>query len=157
MNRIEIVREYVDNVLLNMTDAVEKRCGYLHLYGVAQACAMIAIKRNENPELATIAGMLHDIYSYVTLNSKDHAHKGAGMAKDILESENVFSPEEINTICSAIYNHSDKGEKHSSFDEVLIDADVLQHCLYNPLFEVAEHEKMRFENLKIEFGMNQHT
>ena len=29
-----------------------------------------------------------------------------------------------------------KGSEHSSFDEVLIDADVLKHCLYNPLFDV---------------------
>lgn len=50
MNRIEKVREYVDNVLLNMTDTKERRCGYLHLYGVSQACTMIALKRNENVE-----------------------------------------------------------------------------------------------------------
>lgn len=51
-------------------------------------------------------------------------------------------------ICTAIHNHSSKASKHSSFDEVLIDADVLQHCLYNPIFDVAEHEKQRYENLK---------
>jgi hypothetical protein len=50
MNRLEEVREYVDSVLLNMTDVVERRCGYLHLYGVSQACALIALKRNENVE-----------------------------------------------------------------------------------------------------------
>jgi hypothetical protein len=56
-------------------------------------------------------------------------------------------------ICNAIYNHSSKDSKQSSFDEVLIDADVMQHCLYNPLFDVATHEKERFESLKIEFGL----
>lgn len=153
MNRIEKVREYVDDVLLNMSDAKEKRCGYLHLYGVSQACAMIAIKRKENFELATIAGMLHDIYSYSTMDTKDHAHKGSVMANEILRSLNIFSDDEINTICSAIYNHSSKGAKHSSFDEVLIDADVLQHCLYNPLFEIAEHEEARYKSLILEFEM----
>ncbi len=153
MNRIEKVRQYVDSVLLNMSDAQERRCGYLHLYGVSQACAMIAIKRNENLELATIAGMLHDIYSYSTMDTKDHAHKGSVMSKEILKSMNIFTGDEINAICNAIYNHSSKGTKHSSFDEVLIDADVLQHCLYNPLFEVDEHEKVRFEKLKYEFGL----
>jgi hypothetical protein len=48
VNRIEIVREYVDTVLLNMPNAAERRSGYLHLYGVLQACALIAMKRNEN-------------------------------------------------------------------------------------------------------------
>lgn len=116
MNRIEKVREVVDKLLLNITDDVERRCAYVHLYGVAQACALIASKRNENVELAVSAGMLHDIYSYVNMNSLDHEHKGAGIARDIL----------------------------NSLDEVLKDADVMQHILYNPLVEVKEHEKVRF-------------
>lgn len=153
MNRIEKVREYVDNVLLHMSDEIERRCAYLHLYGVSQACAMIAIKRKENVELAIISGMLHDIYSYSTMDTKDHAHKGAIMANEILSSLQIFSDDEINMICNAIHNHSSKGIKHSCFDEVLIDADVLQHCLYNPLFDVAEHEKQRYEALKSEFEL----
>jgi hypothetical protein len=56
-------------------------------------------------------------------------------------------------ISQAIYNHRNKDSKNSSFDEILIDADVLQHCIYNPLFDVAEHEKQRYENLKLEFGI----
>ncbi len=153
MNRIEKVREYVDTVLLHISDTTERRCGYLHLYGVSQACALIALKRKENVELATIAGMLHDIYFYSTMDSKDHAHKGSVMAREILTSLKNFAEEEIEMICSAIYNHSSKGSKHPSFDEVLIDADVLQHCLYNLLYDIAEHEKQRYENLKLEFGL----
>ena len=67
MNRIEKVREAVDAVLLNIADAGERRCGYMHLYGVSQACVLIALKRNENAELAAAAGMLHDIYTYATM------------------------------------------------------------------------------------------
>jgi hypothetical protein len=44
MNRTEKVRDYVDTVLLNMTDTKERRNGYLYLYGVSQACALIAEK-----------------------------------------------------------------------------------------------------------------
>lgn len=153
MNRIEKVREYVDNILLHMSDTTERRCAYLHLYGVSQTCALIALKRRQNTELATIAGMLHDIYSYSAMDTKDHAHKGAVMAKEILSSLKIFTDDEIEAICNAIYNHSSKCNKHSPFDEVLIDADVLQHCLYNPLFYVAEHEKQRYEALKLEFGL----
>ncbi len=153
MNRIEKVRVYVDNVISNISDTEEKRCGYLHLYGVAQACALIAMKRSENAELATIAGMLHDIYTYSTLDSTDHARKGSVMAREILTGLNLFSEEEIVKICSAIYNHSSKAVTHCDFDEVLIDADVMQHCLYNPLYEVKPHEKERFNSLKTEFGL----
>lgn len=97
--------------------------------------------------------MLHDIYSYSNADTKDHAHKGAAMTREFLISMQCFMDDEIEMICSAIFNHSSKGSKHSSFDEVLIDADVLQHCLYNPIPEVAEHEKQRYENLKVEFGL----
>lgn len=153
MNRIEKVREYIDAVLLHMLDTTERRCGYLHLYGVSQACSLIALKRNENVELATIAGMLHDIFSYSTMDTEDHAHKGAVMARGVLTLLQCFGENEIDMISSAIYHHSDKNSEQSSFCEVLIDADVLQHCLYNPLFDVAEHEKHRYKKLKLEFGL----
>ena len=153
MDRIEKVREYVDSILLHISDTYERRCAYLHLYGVSQACTLIALKRSENAELATIAGMLHDIYAYSTMDTKEHAHKGADMARDIITSLQCFADDEIDSICSAIYNHSSKDERFSAFDEVLIDADVLQHRLYNPLFDIVGARKQRYESLQIEFGL----
>jgi len=41
-----------------MTDTEDRRCAYLHLYSVSILAAMIAMKRGENAELATMAGML---------------------------------------------------------------------------------------------------
>lgn len=153
INRIEILRKYIDNLLLDMTDVFERRCAYIHLYGVAQYCALIALKRGENVELATMAGMLHDIYTYAKMDAKDHAKKGAILAKEILTSLNITNAEETNIICDSILTHSDKASVHSTFNEVLVDADVLQHYLYNPLFEIMPHEKSRYEKLKIEFGI----
>ena len=153
MNRVEKVREIIDEILLNMTDDEERRCAYLHLYGVSQACALLSLRRKENVELATIAGMLHDIYSYATMDSQDHAHKGAEMARIILNSLNIFSEDEKNMICTAIYNHSDKSIIHDPLDEILKDADVMQHVLYNPLFDIKKHEEKRFNSLKYEFNL----
>lgn len=151
--RVEKVRAYVDDVLLHMTDAIERRCAYVHLYGVAQACAMIAEKRKANVELAIIAGMLHDIFSYKTMEHEDHAHKGAVMAKEILNELDICSDEETEMICQAIYDHSDKEAAHTAFTEILIDADVLQHYLYDPRINVSESGKKRLEDLKREFGL----
>ena len=153
MNRVEKVREVVDEILLNMTDCEERRCAYLHLYGVSQACAMLALRRKENIEMALIAGMLHDIYSYANMDSENHAHKSSYMARNILNSLMIFNEDEIHLICTAIYNHSDKGIVHDTLDEILKDADVMQHILYNPLFEIKQHEKKRFEDLKREFAL----
>ncbi|MBN1891831.1 MAG: HD domain-containing protein, partial [Clostridiales bacterium] len=107
----------------------------------------------ENVELAAIAGMLHDIYTFTAMDSKGHARKGAVMAREILTSMGIFVEDEIEMICGAIHNHGGKESKHSPFDEVLIDADVLQHCFYDPQLGVFEREKERFEALKKEFGL----
>lgn len=78
MSRIEKVREVVDSVLEAMTDPEERRCAYIHLYGVAQAAALIAGKRKENMELSIVAAMLHDLYAYKNMDPADHAHRGGG-------------------------------------------------------------------------------
>lgn len=154
-NRIERLRKYIDEMLLNMKDSQERRCGYVHLYGVSQACTMIALKRNQDVELATMVGMLHDLNSYKAMNTENHAEYGAILARQILEELSLTTENETNIICSAIRNHSSKASTHSAFDEVLKDADVLQHYLYNPLFPVMEHEKCRLQNLLIEFAVLQ--
>ena len=151
MDRIEKVREVVDNILLKMTKDEARRHAYVHLYGVAQACALLALKRNENVELAVIAGMLHDIYTYANLDSKDHAHKGADQARGILDSLQLFNDNEKNLICNAIYNHSNKSGTHDWLDEILKDADVMQHVLYNPLLDIKPIEQPRFTAMKKEF------
>ena len=153
VDRIEKVRLIVDEILLNMKDAEERRCAYLHLYGVAQAGAMLALRRSENVELAIIAGMLHDIYSYANMDSNNHAHKGAEMARNILNSLNLFSEEEKDLICAAIWNHSDKSMVHGWLEEILKDADVMQHALYNPFFDIKEQEQKRFSMLMKEFNL----
>lgn len=65
-----------------------------------------------------------------------------------------FTSGEIDKISQAIYNYSEKIRIDTEFDEILKDADVLQHCLYNPLTQVAEHEKNRFRMLKKELELS---
>ena len=153
MDRIEKVREIVDDILLKMTKDEARRHAYLHLYGVSQACALLALKRKENVELAVIAGMLHDIYTYANQDSRDHAHKGAEQARGILESLHIFNEDEIALICRAIYNHSSKSVTHDWLDEILKDADVMQHVLYNPLIDAQPNEQHRFYSLQNEFDI----
>ena len=95
INRIEILRKYIDEVLLNMTDVVERRCAYVHLYGVAQSCTLIALKRGENVELAVMAGMLHDIYSYAKMDTVDHARNSTTLAREILAGLNQRERNEL--------------------------------------------------------------
>lgn len=153
MNRIEILRNHIDKTLMRMPNLEAMKHAYIHLYGVAQFCVLIALKRGEDEELATMAGMLHDIYTYTYMDYEDHARKGSVLAEEILTSLKITTKEETNIICDAILTHSKKRKLHGSFNELLKDADVLQHCLYDPLAQVIPKEEERFEKLKVEFGI----
>ncbi len=150
-DRIERVKEIVNEII--QKGKWEQSDAYIHLYGVSQFCAMIAMRRGVDVELAVIAGMMHDIYSYSCGDTQKHAPKGALMAREILDTLGLFTNEEIEVICNAIAHHSSKKEFDGDLDEVLKDADVLQHCIYNLGEEVADKEKKRWETLKKEFGL----
>ena len=152
MDRIEAVRRRVEAVVEQMSDAGERRMAFAHLNGVAQGCALLALRRGEDAELAIVAGLLHDIHTYATGNPIDHAHQGARMAGEVLNGLGMFEEAEIQTIRLAIYRHSDKAVVHRPFDEILKDADVLQHILYDPTFGASAYERPRFEAVLRELG-----
>jgi HD superfamily phosphodiesterase len=154
MDRTERVRQVVDEILRGQTDDEERRCGFVHLYGVAQACALLALKRGLDVELSTVAGMLHDIWSYKTLDPTDHARRGAPLAREILTDLGCFAESEIATLCGAIAHHSLKGEVHVAFDELLKDADVLQHYTYNTqIWPTKKGYHPRLSALRAELGI----
>jgi len=151
MNRIEIVKTAIDAVLEQQPDRNEQRNGFVHLYGVAQNCTLLAIKRNLDVELCTIMGLLHDIYTYKYCYVKEHAMLGATEAENLLKGLNLFDDSEIQIIKNSIFHHSDKKNKHDKYSELLKDADVLQNSLYNYPDEVSQRK--RFKNTLKELGI----
>ena len=132
MDRLEKVRQIVDEIIRQQPDIEESRCGFVHLYGVASICALLALKRGLDPQICAVAGMLHDIASYKTGNPENHAQRSALEAKEILRRVGGYAPKEIEEICKAISKHSAKDEEDGELSELIKDADVLQHHLYNP-------------------------
>ncbi len=151
MNRIELVRNEIDALLFNQNDKEIRRNGYFHLYGVAQCCSILAIRRGLNIELCTIAGLLHDIYSYKFGYVKEHAALGTFEAETVLIDLNIFTNAEIEIIKNMISNHSDKKHKHDKYSELLKDADLFHTSLYNLSFEAKHKERIKkiFKDLKI--------
>jgi len=143
MERLELVRKNIDSVLLNQEDVKLRSEGYIHLYGVAQNCTLLAIKRKLDIELCTIIGLLHDIYTYKYDYVKEHAILGASEAENLLIDLEAFTKEEIEIIKTAITNHSDKKTKHDKYSEMLKDADVLQNSLYNTSFEIKHVKRLK--------------
>lgn len=153
MGRLKELRKYVDGKLNEMSDKDKRNSAIVHLYGVSLAATMIARKRGLDPELASMAAMLHDLYAYESGNYDDHAHKGADLARQILAELGFTSDEETEQICSAIYHHDDKLVVDSPMDEVLKDADVIHHCMNDLSKAIKEKEQARYDGLCKEFGM----
>jgi len=155
MSRLKKLRKYVDKEINKMED-VKKRTGAInHLYGVSLAATMIAKKRGFDPEVAAMAAMLHDMHAYKSGSYEDHAHKGAELARKILDELELTSEIETEQICSMIYHHDDKLSIDGPMDEVLKDADVIHHTLNDPTKEIKEKEQKRFHDLCEEFGMTE--
>lgn len=153
MSRLKELRKYVDHELNKMEEADKRTGAIAHLYGVSLAAAMIARKRELDPELASMAAMLHDLHAYKSGSYDDHAHKGAELAREILGELKLTDEEEIEIICSAIYHHDDKLVEDGPMDEALKDADVIHHCMNDLSKPIKEKEQARFNKLCAEFGM----
>ena len=108
MDRLEQLREVVDEIVRKNPDHEQCRCGYVHLY----------------------------IWNYQFGEDPEHANFGAVEAQKILRQVGTFTPDEVETICTAIAQHSDKQSISGEMAELLKDADVFQHYLYNPAMYV---------------------
>jgi uncharacterized protein len=84
----------------------------------------------------------------------DHAKLGSIEARKILNEINCFSEEEIDIICNSIFSHSNKQDIDNAYSEILKDADVLQHYLYNTNLDINENEKDRLNILFRELELN---
>lgn len=152
--RINTLRNHVDAMLLAMTDTAYRRNGYVHLYGVGMAASLLALKRGLDPELAQMAGILHDYASYAEAAEDDHAIRGAALSREVLERLSIATAEEVDAICTAISRHSDKHRVDGPFDELLKDADVMHHWLRNPKEPPSSWEMPRIEALCEELGLD---
>ncbi len=153
MSRLKELRKYVNAELNKMEDMDKRTSAIAHLYGVSMAAAMIAKKRDLDPEIASMAAMMHDLHAYKKGSYDDHAHKGAELARKILKKLNITDEAETDMICSAIYHHDDKLVVDAPMDEVLKDADAMHHIMNDLSKPIKEKEQARFEKLCEEFGM----
>ena len=154
MGRLKELRKYVNNEINKMEDPDARISAVAHLYGVSLAATMLAKKRGLNEELAAMAAMLHDLYAYKSGSYDDHAHKGAELAREILNELKITSEFETEYICSAIYHHDDKLTVDGPMDELLKDADVIHHTMNDSSKAIKEKEQARYDSILDELNLS---
>ena len=158
-NRLEKLRSKINDLIMESGDYASEF--YIHLYSVSMFGALLALRRGLNPEIAATCGMLHDIYQITAGTSEQHAVEGAKVAEKILRQTGLYSDEEIEIITTAISWHSKKRKFHGPYDELLKDADVMNHFLYNTdisaqyvnIFHYLEKGEARYESILSELGI----
>lgn len=153
MGRLKELRKYINKELDQIEDSDTRISAIAHLYGVSLAATMLAKRRELDEELAAMAAMLHDMYAYKSGSYDDHAHKGAELAREILNELKLTNGEETDIICSAIYHHDDKLTVDAPMDELLKDADVIHHTMNDPSKPIKEKEQKRYDDIIDELGL----
>lgn len=153
MDRVDAVRQKIDETLLQQSDMGDYRPGLVHLYGVAAACTLLALHRGLDPQLASLMGLLHDLYAYQYGRAGNHAERGAMEAGQLLWAVGGFSSDEIGIITQAISHHSEKAGAHGPYDELLKDADILQHYLYNLAVPLTPAKEQRLNRTLRQLGL----
>ena len=153
-NRVEIIRNKTNDILNNITDEKHKNTFYVHLYGVANFAALLAVRRGLNEELAYIAGLMHDISLLNSNDYENHCKNSAQMAKDILMDTKLFSEDEITIITNAILFHTDF-EVYTDllYNEILKDADIIQPFFNDIPEPVWQPAKPRLEKIMTELNI----
>jgi uncharacterized protein len=157
MNRIDKVREVIDEMLFERKNIRNRLTTHSHLTSVSLICGLIAKKRGANVELAVMTGLLHDLYSFITegvppLEDKvAKSGKDAEVAREILDKLGITTTDETERICVAVC-YRGTGE-YSELGEILIVANLLQHAYHNPLLPIKYGEK-RVGELLAEFRIN---
>jgi len=166
MNRIEKLMEYIDVILLNKNNDHDRRMAYIHLYGVSQSCTMLAKKRGLNVELAVMAGLLHDLYTYKRKDEvrhlgkeaieeviKNHRAEGPNYIREVLTELKITTDEETEILANChSKGYTGKNEIIYQIEKCVNDANVLQGYFYNPTNpEIKPNE--RLDELLSEFGL----
>ena len=145
MTNIEKVRDFIFKQFQTQMDIPFRNIGIEHTLQVVSYAIMLSKKRNIDPEEAMIAAYFHDISTYLTHYSHNHATRSYEFANEHLPKITTLSNDQIQRIAEAIKNHSTKHLIHDELSELLKDADVLAHYYAGTILD--DIEKTRLENI----------
>ena len=105
------------------TFGLYKKKAFSHSYRVSAFAQSLSVLYDLDSSLCKIMGLYHDIAQFVNHNPFNHAKLSSDMCRNLLKEH--VNEDELDIICNAIRNHSDKHMIHDAYREVLKDADLL--------------------------------
>ena len=113
----------------------------VHMASSARTAWLLALERGVDPELAACAAAVHDYGRIINGVQKNHAEAGFYPVKEFLQSTDMFTDEEIETIALAVKNHSSKTVVGTPIEEIVKDADVIDCYQLGLPFDRPEKEE----------------
>ena len=111
----------------------------MHMYSCSQLAKLLALKRDLDPEIAGIAGAIHDLAIIETGIFKNHGIDGEKFVKDFLKNYNniyglengMVTEKELSIIIEATIHHSDKKNySNNEYVELIKDVDSFDRYLH---------------------------
>lgn len=144
---LEFLQERFESTDYFRKEPGAKNYRFEHSVRVARICAQIARAEGMKEELATIAGLLHDVGYGADFPEdydwKNHGRDGAHIARPFLESLGL-SGEEVQDICYAIAIHvDDKADfawSRTAFSETVGDADNIDRFDVYRIYETVKYK-----------------
>lgn len=96
-----------------------------HILGSIKGATLLANKRGLDPEIVTVAMILHDLGRIPTGVFDGHDMAGVPLVRGLLERSGSFTKEEIDLIARLTQTHRQKDEVGDPYEECIRDADVL--------------------------------
>ncbi|MDR1736923.1 MAG: HD domain-containing protein [Oscillospiraceae bacterium] len=149
-SRLKKVQDIVDAAIAQSADP-RKHC--VHACGVSSLSALLAQKRGISAELASVAGLLHDISAVKSGGYDNHCVLGAETASEILGGTGLFTVEETAIISRAILYHDGREDTNGPYDEVLKDADCAAPYLCDVTKPVSPTAEARVRKVLAELGV----
>lgn len=147
MNRYELIKDQVYQILTTDCFGNKRKQGLEHLYSVSALIQLLAMQNNLDIEIAATIGILHDIATYKLNSSFDHANRSSIIAKDLLSQDNLYQDDEIAIIVTAIKNHSNKERVDDLYSELIKNADLLVQYLKEPAAILSDEKQKRLSQI----------
>ena len=96
-----------------------------HVMGSIKGATLLANKRGLDPEIVTIAMILHDLGRIPTGVFKGHDITGAPLVERIMQRIGDFTQEEIDLVVRLTRTHRQKDQIGDPYEECIRDADIL--------------------------------